>query len=117
MLKIQKITRRGKGNNSGAKIRATFKECDIYIGFKSGIDIIVYFKDDTLFYSYGSHLLEEAGFKELTTRKSFVLTGDQIYVSVPYKWLNENCNSLSHVKVYYTKIGLFVKPYRGDSNE
>lgn len=112
MLRVQKIYRRTSDENSGARTLARAKMGDSEIGFDSGDEIVVYSKGDILFYSYESTLPDKAEFEKLTTRKSFTVNHGDIQVSIPYKWFKEYCKGLTHVKVFYTKIGLFIKPYK-----
>lgn len=93
---------------------ATVKIVDKEIGLILGEKVEIFAKGDTLFYTQDHLLKLSTGFKRLETRKVFT-TQNRTQISFPQKWFKEYCKGLTHVKVYYTKIGLFIKPFDGDS--
>lgn len=97
---------------TGARTYATTKIAGKDRGLKVGEKVNIYQKDDCLFYSHDKELPESAGFKFLVTRK-VVFTQNRPQVFMPTIWFNRYCAGLTHVKVYYTNLGLFIKPYFG----
>jgi hypothetical protein len=92
---------------------ATTKIVDKEIGLKLGEQVEIFGKGDTLFYTQDHQLNLSTGFKRMETRKVF-LTQKRAQISFPPKWLKEYCSDVTHVMVFYTKIGLFIKPYKGE---
>ena len=88
---------------------ATAKILDKEIGLTQG-KVEVYGKGDTLFYSDSHILPRKAGFERIITRKAGY-TQNRLQVSLPLTWYREYCKDITHLRVYYTEIGLFVKPY------
>lgn len=95
---------------------ATTKIAGKEIGLKLGEKVEIFANGNTLFYTQDHQLKLSTGFTRLETRKVF-FTQTRTQVSFPQKWFKEYCSDVTHVKVYYTKLGLFIKPYNGDSDE
>ena len=91
---------------------ATTKIAGQEIGLTLGEKVTIYENGDTLFYSHDFTLPESAGFTELMKRKVFI-TQNRTQVSMPPAWFKKYCDGLTHVKVFYTELGLFIKPYYG----
>jgi len=81
-----------------------------FIGLESG-QAEIYENGDTLFYSQSNILPAEKGFKRLGSRKVYS-PEHRSCVGIPGEWYKEHYKGINQVRVYYTKIGLFVKPYK-----
>jgi len=96
-------------SNSTPRFFATVKILDKEIGLTEG-KIDVYGNGDTLFYSNTNILPASAGYDKIITRKAGY-TQNRLQVSLPSDWYKKYCTGVTHLRVYYTDIGLFVKPY------
>ena len=105
MLIIQNIY-----NSSPPRTFATFKAAGFETGLKLGSKIEIFQKGDILFYSNGHILPESAGFVKIAVRKVF-FTQNRTQVAIPLKWFAEYCNGITHLRAYYTDIGLFLRPF------
>jgi hypothetical protein len=106
MLIIQNVYSSGRT----PRTYATTKIAGTEIGLTLGDRVTIYQNKHTLFYSHGEELPYHAGFEMIMTRKvSF--TQNRPQVSLPPDWVKEYCKDCTHVKVFYTDIGLFIKPY------
>ena len=79
-------------------------------GLTLGEKVEIYARGDTLFYSHDHILPEVAGFEKIAVRK-VCRTQNRIQVTMPPEWVEEYCKDVTHVRAYYTKIGLFIRPF------
>lgn len=107
MLIIQKISK-----TLTPWTTATTKVAGKEIGLKKG-NVEIFGRGDTLFYTQDHQLKLSTGFERLESRKVF-FTKSRLHISFPKKWLEKYCSGSTNVKVYYTDLGLFVKPYKED---
>jgi hypothetical protein len=107
MLIIQNISK-----SSPPRTFATFKAAGFETGLERGSKIKIYSRGDILFYSNGYVIPDKYGFEEIAKRKVF-FTQNRIHVALPLSWFEEYCNKISHLRAYYTDIGLFLRPFYG----
>lgn len=105
MLIIQNIY-----NSSPPRTFATFKAAGFETGLKLGSKIEIFQKGDILFYSNGHILPESTGFVKIAVRKVF-FTQNRGQVALLPKWYQKYCYKITHVRVFYTEIGLFIRPF------
>ena len=105
MLIIQNISK-----SSPPRTFATFKAAGFEQGLERGSKIKIYSRGDILFYSNGHVIPDKYGFKEIATRKVF-FTQNRSQVALPLKWYAEYCNSITLLRVTYSDIGLFLRPF------
>ncbi len=111
MLKIQPIYRRKTTNGVSTGVR--YKAADLIFGLKQGIQVNVYSNGETLFYSKSGNLPDRFGFTKLATRKPYKF-GRDLHTTIPVAWAKHRCQDISYLKVIYTDIGIFLKPYKGE---
>ncbi len=93
---------------------ATTKVAGKEIGLELG-KVEIFVRGDTLFYTQDHQLKLSTGFERLESRKVF-LTQNRAQISFPKKWFATYCAGTTNIKVFYTDLGLFVKPFYGDSH-
>lgn len=91
---------------------ATDKTMGKETGLILGEQVEIYSKEDILFYTHDVRLPKSKGFKLIATRKVFK-TQNRAQVSFPLGWVGVYCGGLMSVRAYYTKIGLFIRPFYG----
>ena len=91
---------------------ATDKTMGQETGLTLGEKVEIYAKGDTLFYTQDFRLPKANGFKLIATRKVF-RTQNRAQISLPTDWTTGHCKDMTHVRAYYTKIGLFIRPFYG----
>lgn len=96
------------------RIKITQKVGNDAVGFASGLKLFVMQKGDTVLFTHDPTI---KGFTLLKTSKVYITSGREV-VQLPMTWFDQYMEDNSYVKVNYTKLGVFVKPYRtGEFNE
>jgi hypothetical protein len=93
---------------TGLRTQATTNSGDKEIGLKSGDAVDIYEKNGTLLFTQNYE--PKTGFNLIAVRKVFTVNGKS-QIIIQKDWC---CKGLTHVKVYYTKIGLFVTPFNDE---
>ncbi len=112
MLKIQPIYRRK--TTDGVSTRVRYKVADLVLGLKPSVMVNVYSNGEILFYSKSGNLPDRFGFTKLAKRKPFKVGRDELHTTIPATWAKHHCQDISYLKVIYTDIGIFLKPYKGE---
>ena len=108
MVVIQRVLK-----GSGSRTYTTLKVAGDLIGLNIGHHVEIYSKAGTLFLSSMSNCFIPDDFELIRTGKVF--TGhDKANMQIPAKWKKEYIGEDQFVKVFYTRIGIFIKPYRGE---
>lgn len=96
------------------RIKITQKVGTDAVGFASGLKLFVMQKDDIVLFTKDPTV---KGFTLLKTSKVYITSGREV-VQLPMTWYDQFMGDSPYVKVNYTKLGVFVKPYKpGEFNE
>ena len=104
MLKIQKIL-----HPTQKKVRVSAKVVDFEVGFSVGAEVNVMSKDDILVFTKCSEI---KGFEFVKKAKVFSSQGNA-QASLGPKWVREHMGDNKNLRVYYTRIGIFIRPFEG----
>lgn len=103
MLRVQRVIK-----SKPRRIYVSAKIGEYKIGFTAGIRVNLFQKNDTLFFSLKN---EYPGFIKIGENRVYY-TQKNDSVCLPSAWI-EKYLTCDHVRVNYTKQGIFVRPFKG----
>lgn len=84
------------------------------LGLKVGM-VEVFQKGDVLFFTQDYQIPISKGFVRWGSRKVFY-TQKYAKITPPPEWVKKYCSENTHVRAYYTDIGVFLRPYYGGAD-
>lgn len=105
MLVIQRLL-----HPTSKKTYMSAKLVDREIGFKVGDTVNVFLKGDVLLFTKKT---EYPGFSFVKDAKVF-LSQRRAQAQLFQPWVKTHMEGLTHLRAYYTKHGIFIRPYHGE---
>lgn len=105
MLIIQNIY-----NSTPPRTFATDRTGGKETGLTLGEEVQVFVKGDTLYFTHNHRLPDTKGYQKIAVQKVF-RTQNRPQITIPAVWAAEYCSEVTHLRAYYTEIGLFLRPF------
>lgn len=97
--------------SSPRRTYASVKIADQKIGFESGTKVNIFQRGAILLVST---MEEYPGFNKIAGSFKVIVQNNREQIMIPGEWFGEFMYDLNFLRVFYTKHGIFMRPYGGE---